>query len=116
MGKLAENLKVMSLERQVYSLQVMPELLAQNSRYDRLYIVLTDFDFIESKILKLGTKQLIADYDLFFTPDAMRSEDWSEAKGQKLRAVQGVLRSLPNNTKLLEPVAATIQELLALSV
>lgn len=112
MGKLAENLKKLSPEKQVYSLQFMPELLAQSSRYDRLYILLADFDFIEARILKVGTQHLITDYDLFFTPDAMKSEHWSEIKGQKLRAIQEVLRSLPNNTQLLEPVAAAIQELL----
>ena len=92
MGRLAERLKQLPQGSRIYKLKALPKLLAQASQVDRLYILLTDFDFIEAKISELGRQPLIEDYDLAFTPDILNSEEWIKSKGENLRLIQGALR------------------------
>ncbi|MEG4346646.1 WD40 repeat domain-containing protein [Microcoleus sp. A003_D6] len=92
MGRLAERLKQLPQGSRIYKLKALPKLLAQASQVDRLYILLTDFDFIEAKISELGPQPLIEDYDLAFTPDILNSEEWVKSKGENLRIIQSALR------------------------
>ncbi len=50
MGKLAESLNRLPAGSRLYRLQTRPQLLAQSSQADRLFELLTDFDFIEAKV------------------------------------------------------------------
>jgi len=92
MGRLAERLKQLPQGSRIYKLKALPKLLAQASQVDRLYILLTDFDFIEAKISELGPQPLIEDYDLAFTPDILNSGEWVKSKGDNLRIIQSALR------------------------
>jgi hypothetical protein len=92
MGKLAERLKQLPQASRIYKLKELPTLLAESSQIARLYILLTDFDFIEAKISELGPQPLIEDYDLAFTPDILNSEEWVKSKGENLRIIQSALR------------------------
>ncbi|MEG5238036.1 hypothetical protein QUB77_27875, partial [Microcoleus sp. AT9b-C3] len=92
MGKLAERLKQLPQASRLYKLQVLPKLLSDSSRVTNLYILLTDFDFIEAKISELGPQPLIEDYDLAFTPNILNSEEWVKSKGENLRIIQSALR------------------------
>lgn len=61
---LRDRLAKMSPERRQYALETLPSHLAKASQFERLHRLLTDFDFIEAKLLALGIQLLIEDYDL----------------------------------------------------
>lgn len=63
MGTVAEKLRSLSKALQIYSLQENPKKLVQTGRLEKLHSLLTDFDFIEAKVLNLDIQSLIADYD-----------------------------------------------------
>lgn len=92
MGKLAERLKQLPQGSRIYRLQVLPKLLSDSSQVTNLYILLTDFDFIEAKVSELGVQLLIEDYDLAFTSDILNSEELSKSKGDNLKIIQNALR------------------------
>ena len=88
MGKLKDGLARMSAEKQIYTLETLPRTLAERSKGQRLYQLLTDFDLIEAKLELLGVQALIDDYDLARNYDVLLSQEQS----QTLRLIQGAIR------------------------
>jgi len=88
MGELAERLNRLPPGSRIYRLQVLPNLLANASQVDRLYNLLTNFDFIEAKVYELGSQPLIEDYDLASAPDVLLSGE----KADSLRLIQSALQ------------------------
>ena len=88
MGKLKDGLARMSAEKQCYTLEFLPSLLAERSKGQHLHQLLTDFDFIEAKLELLGVQALIDDYDLTRNYDVLLSQEQSET----LRLIQGAIR------------------------
>lgn len=83
-------------------LEALPYLLAQAERYDRLYILLTDFNFIKSKlrIFRLGRRSLIEDCNLLLNSKAKKSCDWSKSKSRKIIAIKKALKSFSGDELL----------------
>src|SRR5271170_3779628 len=61
---LNEKLQQMDAERRVYAIALLPIHLADAQLYDRLYSLLTDFQFMSAKVALLGVHPLIDDYGL----------------------------------------------------
>jgi APAF-1 helical domain len=64
MSKFKQRLGKMSPKQRLYALETLPRHLAESTQGERLYQLLTDFDFIEAKLELFGIKPLIDDYDL----------------------------------------------------
>ena len=79
MGELRQKLATMSPERQRYALETLPTHFGEAGQFQRLYRLLTDFDFIEAKLDALDVHALIQDYE--FVENA-----------ETLRLIQGALR------------------------
>jgi hypothetical protein len=80
MGKLAESLNRLPAGSRLYRLQTRPQLLAQSCQADRLFELLTDFDFIEAKVSHpdINLQELIEDYDRAFEPEVLISGEKAE--------------------------------------
>jgi len=63
MGELRQKLATMSPERRLYTLETLPTHFGEAGQFQRLYRLLTDFDFIEAKLDALGVQALIQDYE-----------------------------------------------------
>jgi len=88
MGKFKERLGKQSPKKRLYALETLPGHLAQSVQGERLHQLLTDFDFIESKLDELGVQALIEDYDL-----ARISDLWLlEGQTETLNLIQGAIR------------------------
>jgi len=79
MGELKQKFTTMSPERRLYTLETLPTHLGEARQFQRLYRLLTDFDFIEAKLDALGVQALIQDYE--FVENA-----------ETLKLIQGALR------------------------
>jgi WD40 repeat protein len=90
MGKLAESLNRLPAGSRLYRLQTRPQLLAQSCQAERLFELLTDFDFIEAKVSHpdLQLQELIEDYDRAFESKVLISGE----KAETLRLIQGAIR------------------------
>ncbi len=90
MGKLAESLNRLPAGSRLYRLQTRPQLLAQSGQAERLFELLTDFDFIEAKVSHPDIKiqELIEDYDRAFEPKVLISGE----KAETLKLIQGAIR------------------------
>ena len=65
MNRLIERIKNVSREKQDYIFN-SPAHFARTTELDKVERILTDYDFIEAKISKLGPRRLVEDYDLVF--------------------------------------------------
>lgn len=62
MNGFINNLNAMPSEKQLYTLTTLPGHLKEAEQIERLYQVLTTFDFLQAKVEKLGSQPLIEDY------------------------------------------------------
>lgn len=86
-----------------YALKHLPNHMVKAGRSEQLHRWLTNFDFIEAKVVALGPQVLIEDYDLAINLDVLLSEENIEC----LKLIQGSLRLSANilaedNTQLVE--------------
>ncbi|MEG4922135.1 hypothetical protein Q5690_16920, partial [Microcoleus sp. F10-D1] len=88
MSKFKERLGKMSPKKRLYALETLPGHLADTVQGERLYQLLTDFDFLEAKLDALGVQALIEDYDLARVSDVLLSKEPSET----LNLIQGAIR------------------------
>ena len=88
MSKFKERFGKLSPKKRLYALETLPGHLAQSVQGERLYQLLTDFDFIEAKLDAIGVQGLIEDYDLAKVSDVLLSEGQTES----LRLIQGAIR------------------------
>ena len=87
MGEFRENLAQMPLEDQRYLLETLPGFLVSESDTEQLHRLLTDFDFIESRLYLFGVESLLNDYE-----EAMQSNVWtSRQKLKTLKLIQGAI-------------------------
>ncbi|GFZ94604.1 hypothetical protein [Okeania sp. KiyG1] len=87
MGEFRENLAQMPLEDQYYLLETLPGFLVSESDTEQLHRLLTDFDFIESRLYLFGVEYLLNDYE-----EAMHSNVWtSNEKVKTLKLIQGAI-------------------------
>jgi WD40 repeat protein len=75
-------------QEQLLVLETLPGRLAKSKQGEKLYQLLTDFDFIEAKLELLGVQPLIEDYDLARTYDVLLSKEQTEI----LKLIQGAIR------------------------
>jgi hypothetical protein len=75
-----------------YALRHYAEHLRDVERWEELYNLLTDFEYIDTKICTLGSQPLIEDYDLTFNPDLITFEQGLQRKADCLKLIQGALR------------------------
>ncbi|MEQ9370703.1 MAG: hypothetical protein RIG63_17010 [Coleofasciculus chthonoplastes F3-SA18-01] len=54
MGELKQKLATMSPEKRLYTLDTLPTHFGEAGQFQRLYRLLTDFDFIEAKLDAFG--------------------------------------------------------------
>ena len=88
MSNLRRRLVSLSQEVRRYILVSLPHHLIVSLQTDRLHFVLTDFDFIEAKILDLGVQALVEDYEL-----AQKSNlPISGQKAHSLKLIQDAIR------------------------
>jgi len=64
MSEFKQELGEMSREKRLYTLETLPRHLVESGQGEKLYQLLTDFDFMEAKLDELGLQALIEDYDL----------------------------------------------------
>ncbi|MEG3879063.1 hypothetical protein QT972_17050, partial [Microcoleus sp. herbarium7] len=88
MGKLKDGLARMSAEKQSYTLETLPSVLAEKSKGERLHQLLTDFDFIEGKLELSGVQALIEDFDLAINSDVLLGQEQTKT----LKLIQGAIR------------------------
>ena len=90
MSELKKQLGKMSRQEQeqLLNLETLPGHLAQSKQGEKLYQLLTDFDFIEAKLELWGVQPLIEDYDLARTYDMLLSPEQTEI----LKLIQGAIR------------------------
>ncbi len=87
MGEFRENLAQLPLEDQRYLLETLPGFLVSESDTEQLHRLLTDFDFLESRLYLFGVEYLLNDYK-----EAMRSNVWiSSQKLKTLKLIQGAI-------------------------
>jgi WD40 repeat protein len=88
MSNLRRRLVSLSQEMRRYTLNSLPHHLIVSLQTDRLHFVLTDFDFLEAKILDFGVQSLIEDYEL-----ALKSNlPISGQKAHSLKLIQDAIR------------------------
>ncbi|MEB3829974.1 hypothetical protein LKK83_21110, partial [Phormidium sp. CCY1219] len=85
MSNFRHRLSKLSPEKQRYALETLPSHLVGRAQPQRLHQLLSDFDFIESKIAALGVPALIEDYELAITADILPSspclQTWQSIAG-----------------------------------
>src|SRR4028118_949402 len=64
MSEFKQELGEMSREKRLYTLETLPRHLVESGQGEKLYQLLTDFDFMEAKLDELGLQALIEDYNL----------------------------------------------------
>jgi WD40 repeat protein len=75
-----------------YALRHYAEHLSEAKQWDELYNLLTEFEYIDTKICTLGSQPLIEDYDLTFNPDLITFEQGLQRKADCLKLIQGAFR------------------------
>jgi len=90
MIKFAESLNRLPLGSQLYRLQTRAQLLAQSQQVERLYELLTDYDFIAAKAShpEIKLQELIEDYDRAFEPPVLMAGE----KAETLKLIRDALR------------------------
>jgi WD40 repeat protein len=88
MSEFKEQLGKLSRQERLLALETLPGHLAQSTQGEKLYQLLTDFDFIEAKLDLLGVQPLIEDYDLAVNSDVLLSPEQTEI----LKLMQGAIR------------------------
>ncbi|MEG4092890.1 WD40 repeat domain-containing protein [Microcoleus sp. Pol12B4] len=88
MGDFKQQLGKMSRQKRLDTLETLPRHLVESAAWERLYQLLTDFDFIEAKLEELGVQTLIEDYDLPINSNMWLSQEQSET----LKLIQGAIR------------------------
>ena len=87
MGEFRENLVQLPLEDQRYLLETLPGFLVSECDTEQLHRLLTDFDFLESRLYLFGVEYLLNDYE-----EAMHSDAWiSGEKLKTLKFIQGAI-------------------------
>ncbi|MEA5534411.1 hypothetical protein [Crocosphaera sp. XPORK-15E] len=81
MSKLLDKFKAATPEKQEFILKDLAKELAKGQQFDRLCQLLTDFNYLQVKLDKLGVAELIEDYDL-----VQNHESW-----EQLRLIQKAL-------------------------
>ena len=88
MSEFTQDSDRMLPTEQMQSLEILPSQPAPTSEADRLYSLLTDYNFIEAKLSASGVQPLIEEYDL-----ATKSENLtSNHKSETLKLIQQTLR------------------------
>lgn len=88
MSNLRLRLATLSPEMRRYILEDLPYHLARSLQIDRLHILLTDFYFIEAKIVELGVQSLLEDYELALESDRLISGQ----QAHSLQLIQDAMR------------------------
>ncbi|MFS8117945.1 MAG: hypothetical protein ACMG55_05570, partial [Microcoleus sp.] len=88
MSDFTQGLDKMQPAEQTHCLGILPNQLAATSDSDKLYSLLTDYNFIEAKLSASGVQALIEDYDLATIPDIITSDQ----KADKLKLIQEAIR------------------------
>jgi hypothetical protein len=68
MSEFTQGLDKMQPPEQTDCLGILPHQLAATSDSEKLYSLLTDYNFIEAKLSASGVQALIEDYDLATIP------------------------------------------------
>ncbi len=88
MSEFTQGLDQMLPGEQTHCLGIGPSQLAANSDTEKLYSLLTDYNFIEAKLSESGVQPLIEDYDLATNPDILTSDE----KADTLKLIQEAIR------------------------
>ncbi|MCZ0900676.1 WD40 repeat domain-containing protein, partial [Microcoleus sp. HI-ES] len=64
MTEFKQGLDKMQLAEETHYLGILPSQLAATSDSEKLYSLLTDYNFIKAKLSASGVQALIEDYDL----------------------------------------------------
>ena len=88
MSEFTQGLDKMQPAEQTHCLGILPSQLAATSDSEKLYSLLTDYNFIEAKLSASGVQALIEDYDLATSPDIITSDQ----KADKLKLIQEAIR------------------------
>ena len=95
MSEFKQQLGKMSRQKRLYNLETLPRHLVESAEWERLYQLLTNFDFIEAKLDEWGVQALIEDYDL-----PLNSNMWlSQEQSKTLKLIPGAIRK---STHILE--------------
>ena len=90
---------IVSREKREYALKYLPHLLAEAGMVEKFYSLLTDIDFIQTKINEVGITALIADYQLCWIHDLYCESECCLEKANTLRAIQDALCAVVNLQK-----------------
>jgi len=88
MSEFKQQLGKMSRQKRLYNLETLPRHLVESAEWERLYQLLTNFDFIEAKLDEWGVQALIEDYDLPLNSNMWLSQEQSET----LKLIPGAIR------------------------
>lgn len=88
MSEFKEQLEKLSQQELILALETVPGHLVQTTQGEKLYQLLTDFDFIEAKLELLAVQALIEDFDLASNSDVLLTQE----QRQTLRLIQGAIR------------------------
>nr|WP_246198812.1 hypothetical protein [Sodalinema gerasimenkoae] len=88
MNNFSQRLNKLSPEKRCYALDTLPSHLANTAQTERLQQLLTDFEFIQVKLVELGVQALIEDYDLAMSSDVLLNPEQRET----LKLIAGTLR------------------------
>ncbi len=88
MSEFKEWLGKMSRQEQLLNLETLPGRLVKSKQGEKLYQLLTDFDFIKANLELWGVQPLIEDYDLAISSNLLL---WPE-QTEILKLIQGAIR------------------------
>ncbi|HAC63994.1 MAG TPA: hypothetical protein DCF68_10760 [Cyanothece sp. UBA12306] len=75
MSKFIDNFNNQTLEKQELILKDLAKVLAKDQQFERLCKLLTDFNYLQLKLDRLGVAELIDDYDL-----GQNHDSWQELR------------------------------------
>ncbi|NJM64017.1 MAG: hypothetical protein HC849_33975, partial [Oscillatoriales cyanobacterium RU_3_3] len=88
MSEFTQGLDKMLPAEQTHCLEILPSQLAATSDVERLYSLLIDYNFIESKLAAAGVQKLIEDYDLATNSEVLACD----GKADTLKLIQETIR------------------------
>src|SRR4028119_2224554 len=88
MSEFTQGLDKMQPPEQTHGLGILPHQLAATSDSEKLYSLLTDYNFIEAKLSASGVQALIQDYDLATSPDIITPDQTAD----QLKLIQEAIR------------------------
>jgi WD40 repeat protein len=97
MGELKQKLATMSPEKRLYTLETLPTHFGEAGQFQRLYRLLTDFDFIEAKLDALDVQALIQDYEFVGN---LTSSPFQEKPGEELSTPAKTLTLIEETIRL----------------